>query len=116
MADQASEQKKTEATSAAAEGAKPRKKAAAPAPSAGAPGLDLVLDVPVTLSVELGATRMRVREVLELAEGSVVELEKASGEPCDLMVNGRLIARGEVSVVDERLAVRVVEVLEPAKG
>jgi len=101
---------------------------AAPAPSpstpaeqAGAsgagPALDLVLDVPVTLSAELGSTKMRVRDVLALAQGSVIDLERGSGEPCDLMVNGRLIARGEVSMVDDRLAVRVVEVLaNPVPG
>lgn len=110
MAEKAS---KVEAAAAASESAAPAaSESAAPAGATlGGPALDLVLDVPVTLSAELGSTKMRVRDVLELSQGSVIDLERGSGEPCDLMVNGRLIARGEVSLVDDRLAVRVVEVL-----
>jgi flagellar motor switch protein FliN/FliY len=95
-----------EATSAAAEGAAP----AAEAP-AGPGALDFVLDVPLRVTVEVGGARMHVREVLQLVKGSVVELDRASGEPADVMVNGRLVARGELTVVDERLAVRIVEVV-----
>ena len=74
-----------------------------------------MLDVPVTLTAELGSRRMRVREVLALGKGSVVELERGSGDPCDLMVNGRLIARGEISTVGDQLAIRIVEVITDAK-
>jgi len=73
--------------------------------------LDLVSDVPVTLTVEIGSSRMLLREVLQLDAGSVVELDRESGELADVLVNGRLVARGDVTVVDERLAVRIVEVV-----
>jgi len=81
----------------------------AAAPVAGA--IDFVLDVPLRVTVEVGGARMHVREVLQLVKGSVIELDRASGEPADVMVNGRLVARGELTVVDDRLAVRIVEVL-----
>jgi flagellar motor switch protein FliN/FliY len=70
-----------------------------------------VSDVPVTLTVEIGSSRMLLREVLQLDAGSVVELDRESGELADVLVNGRLVARGDVTVVDERLAVRIVEVV-----
>jgi len=85
-------------------------------PSEGAANLAVVLDVPVTLTIELGSTRMRVRDVLALADGSVVELDREAGEPCDVLVNGRLVARAEVSSVEDRLAVRIVEVVSDAAG
>lgn len=86
--------------------------AAEPAAAGGAAGLlDLVSDVPVTLTVEIGSSRMLLREVLQLDAGSVVELDRESGELADVLVNGRLVARGDVTVVDERLAVRIVEVV-----
>ncbi len=74
--------------------------------------LDLVMDVAVRVTVEVGSARLRVRDVLQFAKGSVIELDRAAGEPADLLVNGRLLARGEVTVVDDRLAVRVVEVVQ----
>jgi flagellar motor switch protein FliN/FliY len=74
-------------------------------------GLDLLRDVEMELTVELGRTRMTVRELLSLAPGAVVELDRAAGSPADLLVNGRLIARGEVVVVDEDFAVRITEIL-----
>jgi flagellar motor switch protein FliN/FliY len=99
--------------------------AAAPAPASTAVrrnGLELLRDVEMELTVELGRTRMTVRELLSLAPGAVVELDRAAGSPADLLVNGRLIARGEVVVVDEDFAVRITEILsatgesEPAAG
>jgi len=80
--------------------------------------LDLVIDVPLRLTVEVGGARMLVREVLQLAKGSVIELDRGSSDPADILVNGRLLARGEVTVVDDRLAVRVVEMLSgpPTEG
>jgi flagellar motor switch protein FliN/FliY len=88
-------------------GAEPR------APGAGPSGLlDLVSDVPVTLTVEIGSSRMLLREVLQLDTGSVVELDRDSGELADVLVNGRLVARGDVTVVDDRLAVRIVEMVK----
>lgn len=78
-------------------------------------GLDLVLDVPLKVTVELGRTRMQIRDVLELGKGSVVELDKLAGEPVDLLVNGKLIARGEVVVIDENFGIRVTDIVSPAE-
>lgn len=78
-------------------------------------GLDLVLDVPLRVTVELGRTRMQIRDVLELGKGSVVELDKLAGEPVDLLVNGKLIARGEVVVIDENFGIRVTDIVSPAE-
>lgn len=81
-----------------------------------AAGLDLVLDVPLRVTVEVGGARMSVREILQLAKGSVVELDRSSGEPADVLVNGRIVARGELTVVEDHVAVRIVEVVGPAGG
>lgn len=78
-------------------------------------GLELVLDVPLKVTVELGRTRMQIRDVLELGKGSVVELDKLAGEPVDLLVNGKLIARGEVVVIDENFGIRVTDIVSPAE-
>ena len=88
--------------------------AAVPAPSQGSPelaGLDIVLDVPVELAVEIGRTRMTIRETLALGPGSIVTLDRLAGDPVDLLVNGKPIARGEVVVIDEEFGLRVTEVL-----
>ena len=95
---------------------------ASPFPSFGAnppPGqnevnkLDILLDVPLEISVELGRVRMTVREVVDLGTGSIVEVDKAAGEPVDVMVNGRLVARGEVVVIEDNFGVRITEILDP---
>jgi flagellar motor switch protein FliN/FliY len=78
-------------------------------------GLDLLLDIPLQVSVELGRTRLTVSEILSLRVGSVLELDKMAGEPGDVLVNGTLIARGEVVVVDEKFGIRIVEVLPAAR-
>jgi flagellar motor switch protein FliN/FliY len=78
--------------------------------------LDLVMDVAVRVTVEVGSARLQVRDVLQFGKGSVIELDRGSGEPADLLVNGRLLARGEVTVVDERLAVRVLEMVQAVPG
>jgi len=75
------------------------------------PSMDLVLDIPVDVAVELGRTRKLVREVLAMVPGSVVELDRQAGEPVDVMVNGKLLARGEVVVIDENFGVRISEVI-----
>ena len=75
--------------------------------------LDVILDVPVSLSLEVGRTRMPIRNLLQLNRGSVVELERGAGDPLDVYVNGTLIAHGEVVVVDEEFAVRISEVVGP---
>lgn len=84
---------------------------AAPTPRAG--GLELLHDVEMEVTAELGRTRMSVRELLSLSPGAVVELDRAAGSPCDLLVNGTLIARGEVVVIDEDFGIRVTEILTP---
>lgn len=78
--------------------------------------LGFVSDVPLELTVEVGHTRLLVREVLQLSKGAVIELDRLAGEPADVLVNGRLVARGEVTVVDDRLSVRLVEVIGGREG
>lgn len=77
-------------------------------------GLEALRDVPVTISLELGRTRLSIGELLQLNPGSVVELDRLAGEPLDVRVNGTLIARGEVVVVDERYGIRLTEILADA--
>jgi len=85
------------------------------APAGSGPGsLSLLHDVEMTVTVELGRTTMALRDVLALTPGSVVELDRSAGSPVDLLVNGTLIARGEVVVIDEEFALRVTEIVEAA--
>lgn len=77
--------------------------------------LDVILDIPVTLSMEIGRTRVPIRNLLQLNQGSVVELDRLAGEPLDVMVNGTLIAHGEVVVVNERFGIRFTDVVSPAE-
>lgn len=79
------------------------------------PNLELLLDVQMALTVELGRTKKYVKEILSLGEGSIIELDKLAGEPVDLLVNGKLIARGEVVVIDENFGVRVTDIVGPAE-
>ena len=76
--------------------------------------LDVVLDIPVNLSMEIGRTRISIRNLLQLNQGSVVELERLAGEPMDVLVNGTLIARGEVVVVNEKFGIRLTDIISPA--
>jgi flagellar motor switch protein FliN/FliY len=76
-------------------------------------GLDMLHDVEMEVSAELGRTRMSVRELLSLTPGAIVELDRAAGSPADLLVNGRLIARGEVVVIDENFGIRITELIAP---
>ena len=75
--------------------------------------MGLILEVPLRLTVELGSASLPVREVLALTKGSIVELDRMSGEPADVYANDRLIARGEVSIVDQRAAIRITELIGP---
>ncbi len=77
--------------------------------------LQLILDIPLKLSVELGRTKMPVSELLNLTQGSVIELNKLAGEPMEVMVNDKLIARGEAVVVNEKFGVRLTDVISPAE-
>jgi flagellar motor switch protein FliN/FliY len=95
--------------------------APAGAATAGSADLERLYDVPVELAVEIGRTQMTIREALALGPGSLVTLDRLAGEPVDLLVNGKRIARGEVVVLDEEFGLRVTEVLtaegdEPAPG
>lgn len=75
--------------------------------------LDAILDVPVTLAMEIGRTRINIRNLLQLNQGSVVELDRLAGEPMDVLVNGTLIAQGEVVVVNERFGIRLTDIVSP---
>jgi flagellar motor switch protein FliN/FliY len=77
--------------------------------------LDVILDIPVTLSMEIGRTRLSIRNLLQLNQGSVVELDRLAGEPLDVMVNGTLVAHGEVVVVNERFGIRLTDVISPSE-
>lgn len=77
--------------------------------------LDVILDIPVTVSMEIGRTRLPIRNLLRLSQGSVVELDRLAGEPLDVLVNGTLIAHGEVVVVNEKYGIRLTDVISPAE-
>ena len=77
--------------------------------------LDVILDIPVTLSMEIGRTKIPIRNLLQLNQGSVVELDRLAGEPMDVLVNGTLIAHGEVVVVNEKFGIRLTDVISPAE-
>ena len=77
--------------------------------------LDVILDVPVTLSLEVGRARLPIRNLLQLNQGSVVELERGAGESLDVFVNGTLIAHGEVVVINDRFGVRLTDVVSPSE-
>ena len=98
----------------------PAPKAAAPRPAAHATSLDVpegnlevLLDVPLEVVVELGRTDLQIKDILNLAPGSVVELNRMAGEPINIMVNGKLVARGEVVVIDENFGVKIIQIISP---
>jgi len=82
--------------------------------AAGSRELEMIMDIPGRLSVELGRTRLTIKELLELAQGSVVELDGLPGEPMDILINGYLIAQGEVVVVEDRYGIRISEIVTPS--
>lgn len=97
----------------------PEKPAAAPAePRAQAPSgevdVNAILDVPVTMSLEVGRARLTIGELLQLGPGSIVELDRAAGEPLDVLLNGRLVARGEVVVTDDKFGIRLLDIVSRA--
>ncbi|KZE33937.1 flagellar motor switch protein FliN [Crenobacter luteus] len=77
--------------------------------------LDMILDIPVNMTVELGRTKIAIRNLLQLAQGSVVELDGLAGEPMDVLVNGCLIAQGEVVVVNDKFGIRLTDIITPAE-
>ncbi|WP_408606561.1 flagellar motor switch protein FliN [Methylomonas lenta] len=77
--------------------------------------LDVILDVPVTVSLEIGRTRINIRNLLQLNQGSVVELDRFAGEPMDVLVNGTLVAHGEVVVVNDKFGIRLTDIISPSE-
>lgn len=84
---------------------------AAPAPK----NIDFILDIPMQVTVQVGSTKMVIRELLQLGQGSVIELEKLAGEPMEVLVNNKLVARGEVVVVNEKFGIRLTDVISAAE-
>ena len=85
------------------------------APESPARDINMVLDIPVQLSVELGRTKVSIKHILQLGQGSVVELDALAGEPMDVLVNGYLIAQGEVVVVNDKFGIRLTDVVTPSE-
>ena len=81
----------------------------------GAPDLDVIMDIPVRISMEVGNTEISIRNLLQLNQGSVIELDRLAGEPLDVLVNGTLIAHGEVVVVNEKFGIRMTDVISPSE-
>ncbi|HEY3590894.1 MAG TPA: flagellar motor switch protein FliN [Buttiauxella sp.] len=77
--------------------------------------LDLILDIPVKMTVELGRTKMTIKELLRLSQGSVVTLEGLAGEPLDILINGYLIAQGEVVVISDKFGIRITDIITPSE-
>ena len=86
---------------------------ATPVPSDKTTSLDLILDIPLTVTVELGRSKMLINDLLQLGQGSVIELTKLAGEPLEVLVNQKLVARGEVVVVNEKFGVRLTDIVSP---
>ncbi len=84
-------------------------------PAAEEANLDVILDIPVTISMEIGRSHISIRNLLQLNQGSVVELDRLAGEPMDVLVNGTLVAHGEVVVVNEKFGIRLTDVISPAE-
>ena len=82
---------------------------------AGSRDLEMIMDIPVKLAVELGRTRITIKQLLELAQGSVIELDGLAGEPMDILINGYLIAQGEVVVVEDKYGIRITEIITPSE-
>jgi len=80
-----------------------------------APDIDVILDIPVTISMEVGNTQIPIRNLLQLNQGSVIELDRLAGEPLDVLVNGTLIAHGEVVMVNEKFGIRLTDVISPSE-
>ena len=97
---------------AAAAGSTPKAQGG-PAPQV--QSLDFILDIPLKVTVELGRSKMAIRDILQLAQGSVVELSKFAGEPLEVLVNEKLIARGEVVVVNEKFGIRLTDIISPVE-
>jgi flagellar motor switch protein FliN/FliY len=84
-------------------------------PGGGQKNIDFILDIPMNVAVYVGSTKMAIRDLLQLAQGSVIELDKLAGEPMEVMVNNKLVARGEVVVVNEKFGIRLTDVVSAAE-
>lgn len=124
MAEQESAEESEEETTAAPESKTPAAKAASDdifrplSPDSGssqARELEMIMDIPVKLTVELGRTKLTIKQLLELAQGSVIELEGLAGEPMDILINGYLIAQGEVVVIEDKYGIRITEIITPSE-
>ncbi len=125
MAEQeAAEESEEEATAAEPAPKAPEAKAASDdifrplSPDSGssqARELEMIMDIPVKLTVELGRTKLTIKQLLELAQGSVIELEGLAGEPMDILINGYLIAQGEVVVIEDKYGIRITEIVTPSE-
>ncbi|HYL18970.1 MAG TPA: flagellar motor switch protein FliN [Burkholderiales bacterium] len=113
MAEQESATRKSAITSGAAAQARAFPELSAEGAGAAAGRLDMIMDIPVQLTVELGRTKIAIRNLLQLAQGSVIELDRLAGEPMDVLVNGCLIAQGEVVVVNDKFGIRLTDVIAP---
>ncbi len=109
MSDEGEELPEIDESVVGSEAEKPEEEVAVAAD--GPPDLGLIMEVPLRLSVEVGSANLPVRDVLALSKGSIVELDRSSGEPADIYVNDRLIARGEISHEDDRVAIRITELI-----
>ena len=105
------EQEESEGEQVEAEPAQLDEFSAVPAQLSGEENIDVILDIPVTISMEIGRTKISIRNLLQLNQGSVVELDRLAGEPMDVLVNGTLIAHGEVVVVNEKFGIRLTDVI-----
>jgi flagellar motor switch protein FliN/FliY len=106
------------AQEAAAKQAQPSPPVPVPVPSSLSSqetNLDRILDIPLLLSAQLGSTRMLIKDLLQLGPGSIVELDKLAGEPLEVLVNGRLVARGDVVMVNEKFGIRLTDVISPTE-
>lgn len=83
--------------------------------TSGTPDMDVILDIPVQLAMEVGSTSISIRNLLQLNQGSVIELDRLAGEPLDVLVNGTLIAHGEVVVVNDKFGIRMTDVISPSE-
>ncbi|UYL09194.1 flagellar motor switch protein FliN [Bdellovibrio sp. SKB1291214] len=113
--DDLADQLMAEASGMAAEGSAAPKKETNGLSGAKDRNLNLILDIPLKVTVELGRTKMPVSELLNLTQGSVIELNKLAGEPMEVYVNDKLIARGEAVVVNEKFGVRLTDIISPAE-
>ncbi|MDP3430000.1 MAG: flagellar motor switch protein FliN, partial [Desulfomicrobium sp.] len=87
--------------------------AKAPKPEGLRKDLDFILDIPLEVSAQLGSTKLLINELLQLGQGSVIELNKLAGEPLEILVNGKLVARGEAVVINEKFGVRLTDIISP---